>query len=349
MSEPTTGAVAVGSSPGLSNDGSGSGHGAGKLERGSLNARHIIFMVIAAAAPMAVVVAIVPIALAFGNGIGTPGMFLVAAITLAFFSVGYTRATPYIRNAGAFYAYITQGINRALGLVAAYLAVICYTALAAATCGALAFFSADTASRLLGIDLSWVVWAGIWIAVVGLLGYRRITVAARVLGVALLAEVTLLLILDFAILGDNGVGSLSLESFAPGNVFGGVVGVAVIYAFIRPSSSSGHGDLRRGVHDPLLTVPCDSNPSRVILTSPISHMITSGLSRRRLRLSSGDPGSFRFRFLSVSLQLLLLADGDSNAAASSPSTRRLPYFYASPRGFCLPLRTLPLGSPYIAG
>ena len=114
---------------------------AGELARGSLGVGHIIFLVLAAAAPMAVVVAIMPIAIAFGNGAGTPGMFLLAALVLLLFSVGYVRAVPYVRNAGAFYAYIAQGLGRPAGLVAAYLAMVGYNSLSAATCGALAFFA----------------------------------------------------------------------------------------------------------------------------------------------------------------------------------------------------------------
>ncbi|WP_051579431.1 hypothetical protein [Pseudonocardia acaciae] len=95
------------------------------MAAGSLNARHVIFMVLAAAAPMAVVVAIMPLAFALGNGPGTPGTFLLAAVVLLLFSVGYVRAVPYVRNAGAFYAYIARGLGRPLGLVAAYVAALC--------------------------------------------------------------------------------------------------------------------------------------------------------------------------------------------------------------------------------
>jgi amino acid transporter len=179
---------------------------------------------------MAVVVAIMPIAIAFGNGAGTAGMFLLAALILLLFSVGYVRAVPYVRNAGAFYAYIAQGLGRPAGLVAAYLAMVGYNSLSAATCGALAFFAAGTADDLLGISLSWPVWAAIFIAIIAFLTFRRITLTARILGVALIAEVAMVLILDFAILGDRGPSSFSLEVFSPGTVFGAGVGVAIMYA-----------------------------------------------------------------------------------------------------------------------
>ena len=177
---------------------------AGRLASGSLGPEHITFMVLAAAAPMAVVVAIMPIALALGNGVGTPGMFLLAALSLLVFSFGYVRAVPYVRNAGAFYAYIANGLGRPAGLVAAYVALVGYNSLAAATCGALAFFASGTANDLLGISLTWPVWAAIFIAIVAVLSFRRITLTARLLGVALVAEVIMVLLLAAAILVDQG-------------------------------------------------------------------------------------------------------------------------------------------------
>ena len=84
-----------------------------------------------------------------------------------------------------------------------------YNSLAAATCGALAFFAAGTANDLLGISLSWPVWAAIFIAIIAVLSFRRITVTARLLGVALIAEVVMVLLLDVAILADQGAVAFS--------------------------------------------------------------------------------------------------------------------------------------------
>lgn len=41
----------------------------------------------------------------------------------------------------------------------------------------------------------------------------------------------MVLLLDVAILADQGASSFSLRVFAPGEVFSGAVGVAIIYAF----------------------------------------------------------------------------------------------------------------------
>lgn len=333
------------------------------LARGALHVRHIVFMVVAAAAPMAVVVAIMPIAFALGNGVGTPGMFLVAAVVLAVFSVGYTRMIPYVRNAGAFYAYIAQGLGRPVGLVAAYVAAVCYNALAAATCGALAFFAADTGNRLFHISLRWEVWAAIAIAIVGFLGYRRITLTARVLGIALACEVLILLVLDVAILGDRGASAFSLEVFAPSNVFGGVVGVAIIYAFSSYLGFEGTAIYAEEADDPTRTVPRATYAAVAVVGGfyvLTSWALLAGPGMGSAVATAGaDPGTYVFaqsdRFLGSFatdiVNVLIVTSAFAAVLAFHNAAAR--YFYALARDGFMPAplaRAHPrYASPYIAG
>ncbi len=274
------------------------GEHAGSLAKGSLGPAHITFMVLAAAAPMAVVVAIMPIALALGNGVGTPGMFVLAALSLLIFSFGYVRAVPYVRNAGAFYSYIAHGLGRPPGLVAAYVALVGYNSLAAATCGALAFFAAGTANDLLGISLSWPVWAAIFIAVIALLSFRRITVTARLLGIALIAEVIMVLLLDVAILADQGASSFSLQVFAPGEVFSGAVGVAIIYAFSSFLGFEGTAIYAEEARDPERTVRRATYAAIAVVgifyvVCAWALVATAGVADV-VRVAGEDPGAFVF-------------------------------------------------------
>src|SRR5262245_32813998 len=96
----------------------------GGLRGGVLGTADIVFMVMAAAAPMAVVVALLPMALAFGNGPGVPGTYVFAIGAMLLFAIGYVRIIPHVQNAGAFYAYIAASIGRVWGLAAAYVAAL---------------------------------------------------------------------------------------------------------------------------------------------------------------------------------------------------------------------------------
>ena len=68
--------------------------------RGNLGVASIVFMVVAAAAPLGVIGGVVPLGIASGNGAGFPATFIVATLILLFFSVGFTAMTPLCRGGG---------------------------------------------------------------------------------------------------------------------------------------------------------------------------------------------------------------------------------------------------------
>ena len=58
----------------------------GQLERGAMGTADIVFFVLAGVAPMGVVVALLTLSIALGNGAGVPGTYAVVAV-LAWFEV----------------------------------------------------------------------------------------------------------------------------------------------------------------------------------------------------------------------------------------------------------------------
>jgi hypothetical protein len=60
-----------------------------QLERGAMGTTDIAFFVLAGAAPMGVVVALLTLSIALGNGGGVPGTYLIAGVVLALFAAGY--------------------------------------------------------------------------------------------------------------------------------------------------------------------------------------------------------------------------------------------------------------------
>lgn len=202
-----------------------------QLERGVLGTSSIVFMVLAVSAPLAVVVALMPIALAFGNGPGVPGAWILGSIAMLLFAMGYVRQIPFIRNAGAFYAYISASVGRTIGLPAAYVAAVSYLALCLSTLAALAFFCGDLFALVTGVQTPWQLWAALSIVAVSVLAYHRITMVATVLSVALIAEIVMIMALNIAIIIQKGLPAFNLGDFAPSSVFAPGLGVALIYAF----------------------------------------------------------------------------------------------------------------------
>ncbi|MFF8770229.1 APC family permease [Kitasatospora sp. NPDC015120] len=220
------------------------------LERGVLGTGDIVFFVVAAAAPLTVMAGVAPFAIAFG-GIGAPAAYLATGLVLALFAVGFTTMAAHVRNAGAFYAYVTRGLGRPAGLGAALLAVLSYNAIQIGMFGAFGYFAQETAADLLGLDLPWPVWALIGVAAVWFLGYRSINLGAKVLGALLIAETGILLVLAVAILARGGAHGLSLASFSPARMttggMGGVLGLSFA-AFVGFEATAIYREEARAPH-----------------------------------------------------------------------------------------------------
>jgi amino acid transporter len=226
---------------------------AGTLASGVLGTADILFMVIAVAAPMAIVVATMPLAFALGNGAGATGVYLLAGLAMALFAVGYVRLLPHVRNAGAFYAIIALAFGRECGLAAAYVALICYVSLCCATLGVFAFFVSDFAA-VAGFHLPWIVPAMVTIVILGVLSFYRISLTAHILALALIAEVIAIVVLDIAILTAPGI-SLPPVAFTPSSVFGPGLGIAAIYAFNGCIGFEGTAIYQEEARDPARTIP----------------------------------------------------------------------------------------------
>src|SRR3954447_9138987 len=107
--------------------------------RGSIGVIGIVFLVVAAASPLTTVAGSLPVMIALGNGAGAPLTYVIAAVVLLLFSVGYATMSSRITDAGAFYAYVTQGLGRSTGMGAAGLALFAYTTVQAGVYGLAAY------------------------------------------------------------------------------------------------------------------------------------------------------------------------------------------------------------------
>lgn len=201
------------------------------LERNAIGVAGVVFLVLAGAAPMAAIVGVMPIAVALGDGAGFPGAYVVAAVVLLLFAVGYAAMSRHVTNAGAFYSYVTRGLGREPGSATGFVALLAYNAMAVALSAAVGYFAHNTFLAEFSIDLPWAVWWGIAVAIVAVIAYREVTLTAKALGLALICEVLILLIFDVAVLVNHGFAGFSTHVFAPSLVFSGAAGIALMYAF----------------------------------------------------------------------------------------------------------------------
>ncbi|WP_405166801.1 APC family permease [Nocardia sp. NBC_01499] len=223
--------------------------------RGSIGVTGIVFLVIAAAAPLTSVGGALPLMIGLGNGAGAPTAYLIAAAVLLVFSVGYAAMSGHLDEAGAFYAYVRSGLGLGAGLGAAGLALLTYTAIQAGIYG----LAASTVEKLVvhygGPDLPWYSYAFAFMVVVAVLGYRNIELGAKVLGVLLVVEIGIIVALSAAVLIQGGAHGVDIVSFTPSAFFDGSPGVALMFAiasFIGFEATAIYGEETR---DPRRTIP----------------------------------------------------------------------------------------------
>ncbi|MBM7048400.1 APC family permease [Rhizobium lusitanum] len=201
----------------------------GRLAKNSVGVMHIVFFVVAAAAPLTAVVGATPPAFAFGNGAGVPGAFVLAGLLYLTFAVGFTAMSRHVGDAGAFYTYITHGIGKPFGVGGAFVALLTYSAVQIAIYGLIGVF-AQGAMAGLGVNFPWWVWSFAVLLIVHFAGQRNIAFSGAILGVCMLAEIGILLLLDVGIvLHGGGPEGMSLSTFAPSTIFAPGLGVALVF------------------------------------------------------------------------------------------------------------------------
>jgi len=208
------------------------------LARDRLGVPAVLFFVLAGVAPLTVAAGVIPSAYATTGLTGIPAAFLVIAVILALFATGYVAMTRHITNSGAFYAFVSRGIGRVVGVAAALVALLSYSFLQVGLYGAFGPNAASEAATHLHVHAQWWVWAlGAW-AVITVLGLLRVDITGRVLGVLLCAEIAVILAETVSGLADPAGGHLSFATLSPAALtsagFGtfGVLAVVAVLGFV---------------------------------------------------------------------------------------------------------------------
>jgi len=227
-----------------------------QLRKNVLGVVHIVFFVIAAAAPLTAVVGVTPAAFAYGNGPGVPGTFVVVGILYLLFSAGFTTMTRFVSGVGGFYPYISAGLGRPLGVAGALIALATYNAIDVAVLGLFGFFVSELVKAHGGPDIAWWIYAFGLGGTVFVCGVRNIEFSGTVLGYCMVAEISILLLLAFSILLTGGIAHpVTFAPFGAHAVFSDGFGVALVFvasAFIGFEATAIFGEEAR---EPQRTIP----------------------------------------------------------------------------------------------
>lgn len=223
------------------------------LARNKLGVGSIVFLVLAAVAPVTVLIVVLPLAAALGNGGGLPIAILLVAAALLLFAVGYAQMTKELTNAGGFYAIAVKGLGRTAGLITGLIATIGYNAFVAGALGTIGFFAGMVvAPELFGMEFDWFLTGLVLFVIVFLLARSGIQVSAIVLGVALVLEIILVFAFGFTVLFSTG---FDLGIFTPVVITGGSLWIGLLLAataFIGFEATALFGEEAK---DPRKTIP----------------------------------------------------------------------------------------------
>jgi amino acid transporter len=208
-----------------------------KLRKGAVGLGGVLFLTLTGSAPITAMLLNVPILVGSGQGLGSPAAFIVAAIVLVIFSVGYVAMSRKKTTAGGFYAYISHGLGREIGFGAGFGSLVAYGVFEASLAGGFAYF-ANLKLASLGLNVGWAPLALGMVVVIGVLTYFDVSFSAKILAVGLVTEVLILLFFDAMLLAR---GHIYWSAVNPVNAFrsfptskgitGGAIGIGLFFAF----------------------------------------------------------------------------------------------------------------------
>jgi amino acid transporter len=227
----------------------------------------VVALVVATNGPLTTLVSWVPLGIAMGNGIGLPGSYVVVGVLYLIFAVGFTAMSGYIRNAGAFYAYVAHGLGRPLGTGAAFMAILAYVACTLICYAAVGFFLALAATQHFGLVIPWWLCALVTAAVVHYFAYRDIEFNGRVLLVLMTAEVLAIVCFDWgAAASAVHSATLTAATFAPHNVFVPGFGPSIVFVVSSYMGFETTAIYSEEVHRPETAIPKATYAAIVIIT-----------------------------------------------------------------------------------
>jgi amino acid transporter len=215
----------------------------------------LTFLIVAWNAPIAAMAGFQQLAVGFGNGIGAPLSFIVAGLVLLVFAVGFIGMTPHVKNPGAFYCYIVDGLGKAPGLGGAFVATTAYLLFAAGAYVYLGLIVVDATERLFGAPVgNWQLWAFVMLVLITGLGLLRIDMSMKVIGVLVVVECAIVALWELAVLIQGGPEGYSRDTFTLGAFTSGPVGIGILFAMLCMIGFEGGACFRDETKDPEKTV-----------------------------------------------------------------------------------------------
>lgn len=237
------------------------------LLKGSLNTRDIVFTVIGYNGPFVVFTGFIPVIVS-QNTLGASVVYMICCATLLLFSVGFTLMARYVPNPGGFYAFVTAGLGKPMGLGGSFLSVLCYYA----TVLGLYFFFGVMASHFVegilgGPHVPAPVYSFLLLITVAVLGFFQISLSAKVLGIFMGLEILTLLAFSVVSFITGGAEGMTYEPLNPGSLVGANIGLALLFGFLCYGGFETTVIYREEAVEPRRTIPRATYLAVIILSA----------------------------------------------------------------------------------
>ncbi|WP_207918911.1 APC family permease [Saccharopolyspora karakumensis] len=222
--------------------------------RGRMGTAELVLAVLAFAAPLATVSGVFPIVIMYG-GAGAPVSYAVATTMLLLFAIALGAMARKVPNAGGFYAYITAGLGRRLGLGGGMLAIFSYWLIAVACYVFLGSAISRMVVELGGPEVPWYVCQWVALVIIGVFGYLNIELSAKVLSTVMVLEVLIVVVFDLVVGASGGAEGFSLAPLGVNAFLSGNVGVGVLFAAFCFLGFESTAIYREEARNPEKTIP----------------------------------------------------------------------------------------------
>lgn len=225
--------------------------GRGTLRRGAIGVWGMVFMVVAATAPLTAMSSNFSLSLGLGAGVGTLGWVVALGLLLLVFTAGYLALARTVVSAGAYQAYVAHGLGAPAGTAIAFIAWIAYNLACAGMIAATGFFTDLAMATYAGVDLPWWIYSVVTLGIVGLLGWFGVDVASRLTTVICVLQFGLLFALAIAVLiqRPSGFGAAT-EGFAPSAMVSGGFAMTVVFVVLSFGSYEAAASYGEEAHAP---------------------------------------------------------------------------------------------------
>lgn len=223
--------------------------------KGKMSSWELLCSVLAFAAPVTSVSSLIPFVIQ-GGGIGAPVLILVATLLMLTFSIGFVNMSNYVSKPGAFYAYVTEACGAKIGQGTAFIAVFAYFTLGFCTTALIGQVLSNFLTDVFGItNFPWYFGSALAFMTTGILSYLRIDFSAKILSIAMFAEIAIVLVFNLVVPATKGVENISAAPLSPTHLFDGNFTIAFLFSVIVFIGFESTAVYRDEVKNPRKTIP----------------------------------------------------------------------------------------------